>query len=486
VLGLGAGIVGAAALGGLSACSTSIVDPAADFWDHQLVVIGAGLAGLTCALDLLERGWDVTVLEARDRVGGRVHTVRDPFSDGLHAEAGGESIDVDHHALLAMIRRFGLRTEERPKNKILDGVTSFQGVRRRTSDFVALHDGKVGAEYERFYTELEKLAADIDPAHPDQFDRAEELDAMSAADFVDGLGLGPEARFLVDTDNRSEFNIEPSQLSLLFLAQQWAVGPDVSDEGVERWRIHGGNDQLPKAMAAKLGDRVITGVPATKIEQLHDGNGRSAVAVTAGHRTYHGAYAVLACPLPPLRNVEFVPALPAAVRKTIDEVGLGEAAKVTLQYRSRFWEDHDWSGFTVSDQPFSVAWSPTDSYHSTPGLLTAFITGDAATAAAKQTDAARIADVRGQFDRVYPEGNDLHDGDHAGTIAWMNEPFTTGGYGVWRPGQMVEGWPVLRAGTGLLRFAGEHTETLAGYMESAVRSGHRVAKGLPDPPPRHR
>lgn len=452
---------------------------------RQVIVVGAGLAGLTTALDLVARGWEVTVLEARERVGGRVHTLREPFAAGLHAEAGGESIDVDHHDLLAMISRFGLRTEPRPKAKILDGTTTFRGVRRRTKDFVALRGGKVAADYERYYAALDAVSDGIDPAHPERFHRADELDATTATEFVDRLGLVPEARFLVDTDNRSEFNTSPDRVSMLFLAQQEQSGPDVSDDGVEAMRIHGGNDQLPQAMAAVLGRRVVLGAPVTRIEQL-DVAGRGAptgVAVTAGGRTYHGAWAVLACPLPPLRAVTFAPALPAAVQRTIDHVGLGEAVKVTLEYRSRFWERAGWSGFTVSDQPFGVAWSPTDSYRSTAGLLTAFITGDAAIAAARQGDAARIASVRSQFDRTYPEGRSLHDDAHHSTIAWADERYTGGGYGVWRPGQMVEGWPVLRKGTGRLRFAGEHTETLAGYMESAVRSGHRVAEALPDPPP---
>ncbi|MCU1356137.1 MAG: hypothetical protein JWM89_1555 [Acidimicrobiales bacterium] len=103
--------------------------------------------------------------------------------------------------------------------------------------------------------------------------------------------------------------------------------------------------------------------------------------------------------------------------------------------------------------------------------------------AARQSDQGRISSVRAQFDRVYPEGRSLHDDPHQSTTAWASEAFTRGGYGVWRPGQMVEGWPVLREGTGRIRFVGEHTETLAGYMESAVRSGHRVAEALPDPPP---
>ena len=136
-----------------------------------------------------------------------------------------------------------------------------------------------------------------------------------------------------------------------------------------------------------------------------------------------------------------------------------------------------------------IAWSPTDSLDPTDptapqtehALLTAFITGDAARDAAAQTDAERIAAVREQFAVVDPQAAAL-DAGHQATIAWANERDTGGGYAVFRPGQLADFWPTIRAGTGRIRFAGEHTEALAGYMESAVRSGHRVAKALGSPP----
>jgi len=485
--------LGAAAAMGLASCSGSS-GPAApttaagadgasdDGASRRVIVVGAGLAGLTTALDLVEAGWDVVVLEARTRVGGRVHTVRgEAFSQGLHAEAGGESIDVDHRDLLALLARFELTTEDRPPEKILDGLTSWRGRRQATADFVAGRDGQVGADYARYYAALDELAPDIDPAHPDAYDGAADLDARSLADLVDELDLVPEARFLVDTDNRGEFNAEAEDVSLLFVAQQWAVGEDIADEGVEAMRVAGGNDLLPQAMADELGDAVVLASPVTRV--VHTGEG---VRVTAGGATHEGAWLVLACPFVPLRAVAFDPPLPDDLAAAVEGLDLGHAAKVTIQYDERGWADDEsgaTSGFTVTDEPFGIAWSPTDSYGDPdgPGLLTAFLTGDGAEAAEAQDDAERIAAVQEQFAAVYPQLDGTESG-HRSTIAWAKERYTGGGYAVPHPGQMAAFWPAVRAGHGRIRFAGEHTETLAGYMESAVRSGHRVAAELGDPP----
>src|SRR5207249_11567132 len=123
-------------------------DPAA----RRVIVVGAGLAGLTTALDLVAAGWDVVVLEARDRVGGRVKTQH--FDDGLHAELGGESIDDNHHAILAMADRFGLTTERRAPLKPYDSNVYRGGVRQPLATFVAGRGGKVATDYFRFYDEV--------------------------------------------------------------------------------------------------------------------------------------------------------------------------------------------------------------------------------------------------------------------------------------------------------------------------------------------
>jgi monoamine oxidase len=438
----------------------------------RAVIVGAGLAGLTTALDLRDAGWDVVVLEARDRVGGRVHTLYDAFSSGLHAEAGGESIDDNHDRLLAMVARFGLTTELRPPDKLLQSVVFRRRHRGPLLDLLGLRDGAVLRDYFRFDDAVAEVAAGVDPEHPERAANAIALDQLSLDTFIRRQHLVPEADFLVRLEHRAGFNAEPSEVSMLFVAQQAAVVADIGDAGAETMRIAGGNSRLVEAMAADLGDRVLLGAAVTRVE--HDAGG---VRVIAGPHTVDADHLVLAVPMPPVRRITFAPALPAALAATIAGLDLGPAAKVITEYDARFWEADGVPGFTVTDLPFHVAWAPTDSYTSTGGLLTQFITGRPARTAARMTDVRRIGTFQRQLDRVYPEGVP-HRTARAATMAWANEPYTGGGYAVFGPGQMVPFWPALRDGVGRIRFAGEHTESLAGYMESAVRSGHRVAAAL--------
>jgi monoamine oxidase len=437
---------------------------------RRVVVVGAGLAGLTTALDLSEAGWEVVVLEARDRVGGRVFTLRDAFSDGLHAEGGGESIDDNHHDLLAMLQRFDLRTEPRPADRDVTGVAYRQGRRTGIADFVAQRGGQVLDDYERFDVLLARTAEGVDPEHPERSDRAEELDGRSGADLIDELDPVPEARFLIEADTRSYYNAEPADISVLFLAQQWNIVADVPYGAEETMRVAGGNSRLPEAMAAALGEGLRLSSAVTAV--THDGDG---VRVATAGAPVDAAHLVLATPPRPLRDVRFDPVLPPAVATMIDGLDLGPAAKVITQYDQPFWRDQGLSGLTVADLPFGVTWDSADSYDTGgPGLLTAFITGAAAADLTELADEERITEVQHQIDEVYPESRALRSG-LAATTAWRADPLTGGGYAVYAPGQMVPFWPALREPTGRIHFAGEHTDSLAGYMESAIRSGHRVA-----------
>src|SRR5207244_3749950 len=166
--------------------------------------------------------------------GGRVKTYH--FDDGLHAELGGESIDDNHHAIQTMVDRFGLRTERRAPLKPYDSNVYRGGVRQPLATFVAGRGGKVATDYFRFYDEVAAVSSGLDPQYPERYAHAAALDAQSLEDFIRRVGLVPEAEFLVRTAFRGEYNAEPRDLSLLFIAQQ-EQGEDPGLLGAETMRI---------------------------------------------------------------------------------------------------------------------------------------------------------------------------------------------------------------------------------------------------------
>ena len=443
---------------------------------RRVIVVGAGLAGLSTAVDLRAAGWDVLVLEARDRVGGRVHTLHEPLTRGMHAELGGESIDDTHLAIQELVAKYGLALERRPADKSATGVVEYRQKRRAIADFVQLRQGMTAEDYALVSEQLSEQADGLDPEHPEAFADAAKLDRESLAEFIADLGLVPPASFLATTVNRAGFASELQNVSLLFALQQTAAAAGETDDQVETMRITGGNEQLPQALARELGTRVLLSSPVTRIEEQGDH-----VRVSTRAQSYEAAYAVLAIPPAPMRHITFWPALPDALASAVRQLELGPALKLVSEYRTRFWEQAGESGLVLSEQDFGVAWSASDSYESEHGLLTQFVTGDAAVRWSRLSDRARIASALAQLALVYPQVNSQRIG--AGyTLSWLNEPYTRGGYAVYAPTQVTRFFPAFRKGTARLRFAGEHTEGLAGFMESAVRSGHRIAHGLGAPP----
>ncbi len=321
------------------------------------------------------------------------------------------------------------------------------------------------------YQELERLAErhQIDPDHPSHSDAAAELDALSVSAWLDTLGLLPEARFIAEQANTSLYNSQLTELSMLFVLQQTACSAGTLANQSETMRIAGGNASLPKAIAAELGASLIVDAPVTAIRSVGD-----VVGVTARDHEYFGAHVVLAAPPLPLRNVQFDPPLPEPLAAAIAGLDLGGATKVVHQFHTPFWRDSGQSGFSMSELTYRISWDAADSYDAPGGLLTTFTTADNGRELAALAPESRIDRVREQLEQVFPEGRDQVAGP-AVTMAWSAEPFTGGGYAVYKPNQLGAFWEPLRAGTDRIHFAGEHTESLAGYMESAVRSGKRAA-----------
>jgi monoamine oxidase len=247
----------------LAACATTPRPVAAT--RRRAVIVGAGLSGLTAALALRSSGWDVTVLEARDRVGGRVHTLYHPFADGLHVEAGGESIDANHDQIQAMARHYGLTLARRPADKLQQAAV-WLGGRRGVLGAEGAADPAMLGGYATFAAGLQAMAGDLDPEHPELAANAETWDGRTLQDYADTVALDPGATLLVQSDYRGNFNAQLDQVSLLFALQQAVSDDALPESGVEILRIADGNSALPAAMATDLGGAVRLGSPVTRVE----------------------------------------------------------------------------------------------------------------------------------------------------------------------------------------------------------------------------
>ena len=438
--------------------------------NRTVTVIGAGLAGLSAAYELQRAGWKVTMLEARDRVGGRVHSLRN-FSNGLVAEGGGEFIDESHTRMLAFANQFNLKLGAVGSWQKQDkDWASFDGQSGRMSDAdiwgVNLH-----TEIDKIWLALAELAKYVpDPHQPQNAPEAERLDRQSTADWLNSLDVHPLAKKDFVQHIRSEYTCEPERHSLLDLARNAAMYYTESERNMS-YRVVGGNDLIPCALADALSD-VRLNASVTSIRVLPD-----EVIVTFkqgdSHLTIRSAFAILAIPLTTARSIEFNPPLPSAHQWMVNEISYGAVTKVLIEYRKRFWEERGWNGRLTSDRPIVLTWHATSHVEDPHGILTIYTGGEPGAQLAMLSDDERVRVAVAEIEKLFPDSSDLI--ENTATMAWPNEPYTRASYAALAPGEVTAHWKTLFEPAGRLFFAGEHATPIQGFMEGAVESGQRVA-----------
>lgn len=431
----------------------------------RVIVVGAGLAGLTAARCLRQHDVHVDLIEGGPRAGGRARTVRAPFADGQYVESGAEWVDTDHRRIRELLDRYGLQ--------LLGAGQEWTTVRRLLFRDGALldpaqirsTDPAVDADLERYEAEFVAIAEGItDPARPDLHPEAAVHDSLSMRDVAQRADMGALAQLFARRNSQGEFAAELSEVSALFVAQQRAqMAAHGIDHVVRAHRVDGGLQRLVDGMIDDLDVPIAFGETLERVSWRDDG-----VELVTSRRTLTADRVVLACSLIPLRTVRFDPALPTPLQAAIDQLGYGAITKTALQYPRRTWP----SGYANTSLESQRVYEPTIDQPGPKGVLMAYVGGDAGRTQGQLPEDECMQRAAADIETMYQLGDAPLGGF---SRAWSSQPRYGGSYAVYRPRQVMAHWQVLREPAGPVWLAGEHAATWTGYLEGAVESGERVA-----------
>lgn len=422
------------------------------------VVIGGGLAGLAAAWRLVQRGWRVTVLDARGRVGGRVFSYAFPQAPELVCELGAQWIGEDHDRLRALCRDFGLELmAHRFDDTMLlrDTVASPAGA-WDFSPAATTALASIRSRYERM-TERDKR----------EFDRSDWWTALRDA------GCPDDDLRLFDLIDSTDFG-ESIRMVGAFGGADLHFG---SNETVEMdWKVVGGNARIPNALADRVGrENVRLRHRVTRVVQRHGIVTVTAVDDGSGLEVPFVADAVVCtAPVRALRDIVFDPPLPAAQRDAADQLQYARIIKTHVLCSERFWGEEDFA--LVSDRTSHYYFHSTQRQPGTRGILCAYAVGDKADVLADQNDERKMERVLDDLAPFVAKARRYGLGTAA--YAWQRDPWTQGAYALFRPGQFFGLRPVLAAPHGNVHFAGEHLADWVGFMEGAVVSGETAADAI--------
>jgi monoamine oxidase len=476
------GLIGRRAVLGLGAgAALSSVFPAVGLAaTASIAVVGGGLAGLTAAHQLRKAGYEADLFEGGTRLGGRCYTARGVFGDNQVAEHGGEFIDSDHKEIRALARELGLA---------LDDVLAATPPRTRSLYFF---DGKpydlvdATRDFQPLYPILQQQSAAVG-----EYDyraanaMARRFDAMTVtewiATYVSG-GRSGQLGQLIETALTEENGADADQQSALSVISALAANRRddfnlYNTDSDQRFHVRGGNDQIPTLLGKSLGARVRTAMPLVAVVRLPDGRIRLSVKRDGGLVDMVYDRVILALPFSVMRgSVDFKDAGFQPLKcQAIETLPIGASVKFQLQFTRRAWTEAGCDGeIRVPSRSFQTTWDVTRAQPGQAGVLNFFSGGTRALDAGKTDPVTLATAVMKDAEPVIPGLAGLWTGLLT-KDAWKENPWSLGSYSYYQPGYQTSVVGIEGEPEGNCFFAGEHTASQNGFMNSAVQTGQRAA-----------
>jgi monoamine oxidase len=464
------------------ASSMAALGNATRFSGKRVVVLGAGLAGLAAAWNLQRHGYEVLVLEAQSRPGGRVRTVRAPFRQGGYAEAGAVRIPSQHEWTLKYIRSMGLESKLMPYDDVGAHLWYLQGKRFVTPTGDWPLEGLTPQEKANPFAMLgtyvgPALAAVGDPmAVGFPSPAALQLDQYRVDEYVRNGGAS-------DTWIQIFFASEGHAPGMNTLAVAMIEAALLGSAPGQTFGLRGGNDQLPRALAARLDEGVKYNSSVLRLAHGDDG-----VRVTFRDRTgrrqqLHADWCICTLPFPVLRDVEISPAFSETKMAAIQQYQMMPVARQYFQTRTRFWRDDPLGALgglnmvgtdTIVERVWNTSLLQPDS---TMGMLQSYMFDDHAMAFASLHPHERAKKWRRSISQCLPG---FREQEVIATYAkvWQDDPWQRGGIPFMQPNQFEWLWPAARRPEGRVHFAGDHTSVFLGWQNGALESAERAVREI--------
>jgi monoamine oxidase len=471
----GVALAGAGTMGRFTKAAYGAASP-------QIAIVGAGLAGLTCAYQLKQAGLNAQIYEASGRIGGRCWTIHD--FDPLVAEHGGELIDQGHKQVRQLAQGLGLDLDNLLQAQP-NGTEDFYWVNGGPYSYAQLVDDLNGI-YQKMHKDVS--AASYPTLWNSYTQRGWELDHMSIIDWLDETvpngGSKSKLGRVLDIAYNIEYGAECSQqssLNLLYLLGYSGQGQfRVFGPSNEKYHVRGGNDQIAQRLGLALAGQITPYTALTAIEKNTSGSFTLTFSTDTGTKTVVADHVVLALPFSLLRTVNYQEAGFESLKVTaIEELPMGTNSKLHVEFNDRFWYGAGNNGNTYADTGYQNTWevSRAQGDPKKKGLLVDYTGGDIGASFGSGTPSSRAQQFMSQLQPLFP-GTTISDHwtGRATIDFWTAYPWTKGSYSYWKVGQYTKFSGMEKERQGNCHFAGEHTsQDFQGYLNGAVETGERAA-----------